>query len=109
MLVKVVYEGRTVNATSTNISEGGIALMLREALPKGASPHLRFSLPNTNVQMEVEAEVAWVDVKGLAGFRFQNVRQSSQERLEQWLDEQMEQEFPGAKERLAAAESESLN
>ena len=107
MLVKVVYEGKTLNATSTNISEGGIALMLREALPKGAAPHLKFSLPAANLQMEVEAEVAWVDVKGLAGFRFHNVPKSSQAQLEQWLDDQMECEFPGTKERLAAAESET--
>ncbi len=100
MLVKVVYEGKTLNATSTNISEGGIALMLREAPPKGAAPHLKFSLPRTNIHIEVEAEVAWVDVKGLAGFRFQNVPKSSQEQLEHWLDEQMEQEFPGTKERF---------
>ena len=107
MLVKVVYEGKTLNATSTNISEGGIALQLREAPPKGAAPHLKFSLPGANIHMEVEAEVAWVDVKGLAGFRFHNVPKSSQEQLEQWLDDQMEKEFPGTKERLAAAESET--
>jgi DNA-binding response OmpR family regulator len=108
MLVRVVYEGKTSNATSTNISEGGIALMLREALPKGAAPHLKFSLPRTNNHIEVEAEVAWADVKGFAGFRFHNVSRTSQQQLEQWLDQQMEQEFPSAKERLAAAESESL-
>lgn len=104
MLVKVILEGKTLNATSTNISEGGIALMLREAVPKGATPRLKFSLPGKNVHLEVEAEVAWVDVKGAAGFRFQNVPKSSQEQLEHWLDQQMEQEFPGAKERMAAAE-----
>jgi CheY-like chemotaxis protein len=107
MQVKVVYEGKTLNATSTNISEGGIALQLREAPPKGAAPHLKFSLPGANIHMEVEAEVAWVDVKGLAGFRFHNVPKSSQEALERWLDDQMEKEFPGTKERLAAAESET--
>lgn len=109
MQVKVVYEGKTLNATSTNISEGGIALQLREAPPKGAAPHLQFSLPSTSLHMEVEAEVAWVDVKGLAGFRFHNVPPSSQQQLEKWLDDQMEQEFPGAKERLAAADSEKLH
>jgi len=107
MQVKVVYEGKTLTATSTNISEGGIALMLREAPPKGAAPHLKFSIPNSNIHMEVEAEVAWVDVKGLAGFRFHNVPESSQAELEQWLDDQIEQEFPGTKERLAAADSET--
>ncbi len=107
MQVKVVYEGKTLTATSTNISEGGIALMLREAPPKGAAPHLKFSIPDSNINMEVEAEVAWVDVKGRAGFRFHNVPKSSQAELEQWLDDQIEQEFPGTKERLAAAESEN--
>ena len=96
-----------MSATSTNISEGGIALMLREALPKGASPHLKFCLPETDVQIDVEAEVAWVNVKGLAGFRFHDLAKTSQEKLDRWLDDQMEQEFPGAKERLAAAESET--
>src|SRR5258708_3870476 len=109
MLVKVVLESKTLSATSTNISEGGIALMMREALPKGAAPHLKFSLPGANLSLEIEAEVAWVDVKGLAGFRFHNVPKSSQEQLEKWLDEQLEQEFPGAKERLAAAESETAH
>jgi CheY-like chemotaxis protein len=107
MLVKVVFEGKTLSATSTNISEGGIALMLREALPKGASPHLKFCLPETDVQIDVEAEVAWVNVKGLAGFRFHDLAKNSQEKLDRWLDDQMEQEFPGAKDRLAAAESET--
>jgi CheY-like chemotaxis protein len=109
MQVKVVYEGKTLNATSTNISEGGIALMLREALPKGAAPHLKFSLPGSDIHLEVEAEVAWVDVKGQAGFRFHHVPKSSQTELEHWLDEHMEQEFPGAKERLAAAQSETAH
>jgi CheY-like chemotaxis protein len=109
MQVKVVYEGKTLTATSTNISEGGIALQLREAPPKGAAPHLKFTLPESNLHMEVEAEVAWVDMKGLAGLRFHNVPQSSQEQLEKWLDEQMEREFPGAKERLTAAESETAH
>jgi len=107
MLVKVVYEGKTLNATSTNISEGGLALQLREAPPKGAAPHLKFSLPNTNIHVDVEAEVAWVDVKGLAGFRFHNLSKSSKQELEQWLDNQIEQEFPGTKERLSSADSET--
>jgi len=68
MQVQVILEGKTLNATSTNISEGGIALMLREAMPKGAAPRLKFSLPGTNIHLEVEAEVTWSNVKGLADF-----------------------------------------
>jgi CheY-like chemotaxis protein len=109
MQVKIVLDGKTLSATSTNISEGGMAAMLREALPKGATPHLKFILPNTDIHLEVEAEVAWADVKGLAGFRFHNVPKSTKEQLEQWLEDRIEEEFPGTKDRIAAAESNSIS
>jgi CheY-like chemotaxis protein len=102
MQVKVTFEGKTLNGTSTNISEGGMALILREALPKGATPHLKFSLPKSDIQLEVESEVAWANVKGLSGLRFHNVPKSSQKLLEHWLDERIEEEFPGTKEKLSA-------
>jgi DNA-binding response OmpR family regulator len=108
MDVQVVLEGKTIHANSTNISEGGIALILREALPKGATPHLKFSLPDSTLRFEVEAEVAWTDFKGIAGFRFQNVPHSTKAELEQWLDERMEAEFPGSKELLATAGSDTV-
>jgi DNA-binding response OmpR family regulator len=98
--VQVILEGKTLSATSTNISEGGIALLLREALPKGATPHLKFALPESSIRIEVEAEVAWADFKGLAGLRFRNMPQLSQAKLEEWLDDRMEEEFPGTKDRL---------
>lgn len=103
MLVKVILGEKEFRATSTNISEGGIALTLKEALPKGATPRLQFTLPEINLAMDVETDVAWADMKGRAGFRFHNVPQSSQERLERWLDQQMEKETPGSTERLPAS------
>ena len=109
MDVKVVMEGKALHATSTNISEGGIALMLREALPKGATPHLKFSLPKSTLQFEIEVEVAWADLKGLAGFRFLNVPTNTKTQLEQWLDDRMEEDFPGSKQRIEAAGSESIH
>src|SRR5579859_114857 len=104
MQVRVVLEGKTMHATSTNISEGGIAVMLREALPKGATPTLKFALPQSDIHMEVEAEVAWTDVKGLAVFRFHHIPKSSQQELDHWLDQRIEQEFPGTKDRIATSE-----
>lgn len=108
MDVKVILDSKTIHASSTNISEGGIALILREALPKGATPHLKFTLPDSTLQFELEAEVAWTDFKGIAGFRFQNVPQSTKAELEQWLDDRMEAEFPGSKELLAATGSDKV-
>jgi DNA-binding response OmpR family regulator len=108
MQVQIVLEGKTLTATSTNISEGGIAVMLREALPKGATQHLKFRLPESSIDFDVQAEVAWADFKGLAGLRFKDVPATAQAQLEEWLDDRMEEEFPGSKDRLAS-ESESLH
>jgi CheY-like chemotaxis protein len=108
MAVSVMLETKELKATSTNISEGGIALIMRDAVPKGATPRLKFVIPDINLSMDVEAEVAWADIKGRAGFRFHNVAENTQKLLEKWLDERMEKEFPGAKDRIAAASSETL-
>ena len=108
MLVRVVLGDKELKATSTNISEGGIALMLHQALPKDATPRLQFTLPETKLALDVEAEVAWADIKGHVGLRFLNVPQSSQELLEKWLNEQMEKQLPGAKDKLAGSGSEAI-
>jgi len=100
MLVTVVLGDKQLRATSTNISEGGIALIMHQALPKSATPRLQFTLPQTKLTLNVEAEVTWADIKGHVGLRFLNVPQSSQELLEKWLNEQMEQQVPGSKEML---------
>ena len=44
--------------------------------------------------MSVESEVAWVDMKGCAGFRFRNVPETSQQVLEKWLESQAVHELP---------------
>src|SRR5256885_15162951 len=92
MPVLVTVEGKTVKATSTNVSEGGMALLLPQALPQGATPILKFCLPHTDTSIEVEAEVAWADLKGLAGLRFHQVAKETQQQLERWLDARIEEE-----------------
>ncbi len=108
MMVKVVLGDQEINATSTNISEGGMALLLRQALPRSAAPRLQFTLPESKLAMDVEAAVAWADIKGHVGVRFLNVPQSSQQLLEKWLDEQMEKELPGSKEAVSGSGPEAI-
>jgi DNA-binding response OmpR family regulator len=98
MQVSIFHANKELQASSTNVSEGGIALLLREALPKGATSRLKFMLPDVHVPFEVEAEVAWADIKGHVGFRFQNVSPSAQQALEKWLDAQMASRLAAAKE-----------
>jgi c-di-GMP-binding flagellar brake protein YcgR len=104
----VVLGDQEMKATSTNISEGGMAVLLHEALPKSATPRLQFTLPETGLALDVETEVAWADIKGHVGLRFLNVPQNSQELLEKWLNEQMEKQLPSSKDRLAGLGTEGV-
>jgi CheY-like chemotaxis protein len=109
MAVSVMLDTKELKATSTNISEGGIALIMRDVVPKGAIPRLKFVIPDLNLSVDVEAEVAWADIKGRAGFRFHDLAESIKTKLEAWLDERMEKEFPGAQDRIAAAIADTLH
>ncbi len=92
MLVKVVLEDKEISGTSTNISEGGMALMLHQALPKNASPRVKFTLPDSDLVFDLETVVAWADIKGHVGLRFLHLPESSQGQLEKWLGEQIEKQ-----------------
>jgi CheY-like chemotaxis protein len=107
MPVKVVLDEKELKATSTNISESGIALMLHQAIPKNAIPRLKFMLPETKMALEIEAEVAWTDLKGHAGLRFLRVPPSSHELLDKWLDERIEK-LPSDVQDSSRSDSESI-
>jgi DNA-binding response OmpR family regulator len=104
MPVTVIVGEKTIKAIGTNVSEGGIALHLHEALPRGATPKLRFTLPSTSSSIEAVAAVAWADIQGRVGLRFQSLSAGSQEVLEGWLNQQMEVELPGGKERVTSTD-----
>lgn len=104
MHVKLQLDGKSFTATSTNVSEGGIALQLPDGLSKGATLQLKFTLPGSDIHLDVAAEVAWTNGKGLSGLRFQHIPKSSQTELENWLNAHMEQHFPGSTVRIASVD-----
>lgn len=109
MQVVIVFGDKSMNAASTNLSESGIAVILHEALPKGALPRLQFTLPGTCAKLDVEAEVVWADLKGRAGLRFHNIPKTAQEQLESWLDARLEDEMPGARNHLGDTDSGTVH
>lgn len=76
-------------ATTTNVSEGGMAIRLIGKLLQGAQAQFRFTLPETNISLELKGQVAWADGTGHAGIRFVEVPQSSQYQLEKWLTDRL--------------------
>src|SRR5271169_2487805 len=84
-----------VTATATNLSEGGMAIRSLAKLAKDANAQFRFTLPNTNISLELKGQVAWADGTGHTGIRFIEVPQSSQYELDKWLTDRMQSEMPG--------------
>jgi DNA-binding response OmpR family regulator len=85
---------RKLEALSTNLSEGGIALHVSGRLPKEEVATLRFTLPDSNAPIELRGNTAWADGSGNAGIRFIEVPPSTQSQLERWLCDRMHEELP---------------
>jgi DNA-binding response OmpR family regulator len=94
--VTLTVDEKKFKGTSMNLSEGGISIQIHQALPKGATPRLQFTLPGTTMSFEVETEITWADIRGRMGLRFLRVPESSQQQLEGWLNAQVEK-TPAAK------------
>jgi hypothetical protein len=72
-------------ATSTNLSEGGMALTLAEDLPTTDPVDIRFTLPDMSEAITAKAEIAWSDKQGNLGLRFIHVSQEGKRMLSKWL------------------------
>ena len=91
MPVKLHFgQGEEMKATTTNLSEGGMAIHFEGTMTKKTIAKVQFALPGTNVVMEPKGEIAWADGLGRAGIRFQDVPDSSREQLEKWILRRLE-------------------
>lgn len=89
MPVSLCFTGHIeIRATATNVSEGGMAIQFRGALPKTGLAKIAFTLPGSSTSMELKGQIAWADSSGHAGIRFTEIPQSSREQLDRWLTEQ---------------------
>ena len=91
MPVKLHFgQGEEIKATTTNLSEGGMAIHFEGTMTKKTIAKVQFTRPGTNVVMEPKGEIAWADGLGRAGIRFQDVPDSSREQLEKWILRRLE-------------------
>jgi len=89
-----IHKSQEIAATSTNLSEGGIAIRTAVRLPNDAMTELRFTLPESNTSLELKGQIVWTDGNGHAGIRFVDVPQSSQYQLDKWLTDHLPKEMP---------------
>jgi len=104
MPVNLVFGEKQIQATAIDIGEGGIALLVHQALPKNAALRAQFTLPDTSTALDLGAEVAWAKLNGTVGIRFSNLPPQTQELLQSWLNKQVQQ--PSLKHEGEAARPE---
>ena len=93
MAVLLIFgEGQEFKATTTNLSEGGMAIAFRGKLPQSGLSRIVFGLPGGEGVTECKANVAWVHGGGRAGIRFLDMASNSKQKLDAWLEEQMKRQ-----------------
>ena len=79
--------GRKLEATTSNLSEGGMAISLAAALPDTGVESVSFCLPGATLAIETRVELAWADEARQAGVRFLDMPQAAKDELSHWLSE----------------------
>jgi len=69
----------------TNISDGGMAVVLSEQISPSWAVDVRLELPGIPETLEIKGEFAWSDGKGNAGIRFIYLPIESKRGLGKWL------------------------
>ncbi len=59
--VKLTVDEQQLNAFSRNISKGGILIESPQELPVGKDVFVEFTLPQTNLPMQLKGMVMWVN------------------------------------------------
>jgi len=88
-VVLTLERNREIRATTSNVSESGLALRSSEALLEGASIKLFFTLPENRSTIEAKAECVWANPNGLAGLRFLEMSKQARRELDTWLEEEI--------------------
>ena len=83
--VTLKYEDHEVEATTVNLSSGGIAIQCPIEIAHGSSLEISFNLPDTDSVIEGRAKLAWTSPGGLAGLSFEELHPALKSELQQWL------------------------
>jgi transcriptional regulator with PAS, ATPase and Fis domain len=80
-------KGQSIDATTVNISSGGLAVRASSPLPRGAQPDISFHLPDVSSAIECPSRLAWAGPDGLIGLKFMDMHPALERELHRWLME----------------------
>ena len=71
--------------TTSDISEGGIAVRVPRQIPKSRGVRIKFTLPGIEHTVDCAAEVAWKNPHSQTGVRFLELSREDRQQLKTWL------------------------
>ena len=77
--------GSNMKVTTVDLSEGGMAISVPHRRRPTGRWQAVFTLPGTEVQLELPAEFAWEGTSAQAGLRFQQISPEATRQLREWL------------------------
>jgi transcriptional regulator with PAS, ATPase and Fis domain len=85
--VLIKLEDQQLEATTVNISSGGLAINCATSLAHGSTMEISFTLPGSASPIEAKTKLAWTGPDGLAGLSIVEIHPVLQRELQQWLVE----------------------
>jgi transcriptional regulator with PAS, ATPase and Fis domain len=90
--IQVKHADEWMTANLLNISLGGAAISLHKLLNPGAQVTLRFQIPETEVQTELQGRIAWANNEGHHGVQFGEVPSEVRTHLQRWFQSEMKKD-----------------
>jgi DNA-binding response OmpR family regulator len=89
-----VDENTTIEGILLDLSTGGMYLLAAKPVAPSALVRLSFELPDSNIRVEADGEVAWVTPNGQTGVRFLDMDASAREQMCDWLTSRSRETLP---------------
>lgn len=91
-LIELKHADEWMTANLLNISLGGAAVSLHKLLGQGAQVTLRFQIPETDIQAELQGRIAWANKEGHHGVQFGEVPSEVRTHLQRWFQSEMKKD-----------------
>lgn len=97
VFMRTAGAGTNMKVTTTDLSEGGMAVAMPHPQRPRGEWQIAFTLPGTSSEIEIPAEFAWEGSRKQAGLRFVNSSPEVARQLREWLKQnssEVEQDDP---------------
>jgi DNA-binding NtrC family response regulator len=90
--IQMKYGDEWLDATLLNISLGGAAVSVHKMMGQGAPVKIRLTIPETEIQAELQGHITWANTEGHHGVQFGEVPPEIRTHLQRWLQSEMKKD-----------------